>query len=148
MRAIVPGKGWAAYVGGTGMSYHYAVLGPLAEGDYLTRVTVTASASAAAILEISLSLGPTGEASAEALQNGMPLFARSTLAFGGVPAADMRLQASGNMFMWVPVGVRGEVGARYVIAGVYMLNGDVQYEVLLGASVLRFTRIPGEVDGR
>lgn len=142
MAVIVPGRGWSAAHQGTGASTAYAVLGPLAEGDYLARITVSAWATADAQLNLAFSLGPVDEASANALRNGVPLIARGVAMMDDIPTIDLFIQAFGSTWFWVPVGIKGEVGARYIVAGIAYRTAQAGYGVLIGASVLRFEREP------
>jgi hypothetical protein len=57
-----------------------------------------------------------------------------------MPVIDLFLPAHGDAWLWVPVGIRGSVGARYIVVYIAYRTPNATYGVLAGAEVLRFVK--------
>jgi len=142
MASIVPGRGWTVADQGEGVEARHVVMGPFAEGDYIRRVTIGVWCTANGEINIALSIGPSGEASREALNNGTPLISRGRGTVGTIPSLNMHVGGYVGANLWLPVGIRGSVGARFIVTELAYRTVDVNYAVLLGTSVMRFEREP------
>lgn len=142
MAIVVPGKCWCTAAYWTQMSTNYGVLGPFAEGDYIRRISVMATGVVANHGRFSASLGRSGEATAESHRAGVPLIQRSTYYVNGVPQLLWSHQSEGEFFMYVPVGIGGDVGSRYVVFVVVPAGAELSGCMVVGAEVLRIEREP------
>lgn len=144
MKAIVPGRSWCTCCHGTGEASCYGLLGPLAEGDYLRRLMVAISANGAQYGRFAASVGPSEQANLQSFEAGVPVIQRSTLTAGIVPCLVWYAAAGAPTWFWIPVGIVGSVGARYVVFSWNCVEAEVQSSIVVGADVLRFERVPGE----
>lgn len=144
MAVVVPGKGWCTVFGDVGAVSTYGLLGPLADDDYLRRVVVMVSSDGVTQGRFSATLGASGEATAEAHLRGAPLIQRSSGATNTIPHIFWYAVAGVPMWFWLPVGIVGSVGSRYVVFQ-WSAGGElVNKSIMVGLEVLRFVREPKE----
>lgn len=142
MSAIVPGRSWCTTHTGTGIVSSYGLLGPLAEGDYLRRLMVMLSVDGAQEGRFAATIGPSDQATLQSYEAGIPVIQRSNVTSGIVPCIYWHAAAGAPAWFWIPVGIVGSVGARYVVFAWNTLHGETQSTIVVGADVLRFEREP------
>lgn len=142
----IPGKGWCTSLQMLGSVTTYGVLGPLAPGDFIRRLTYVFSADGTTNMEIAATLGASGEASAEALAAGRPLIQRSPDVIGNVPSHEIWLVAGVPHIGWFPVGIGGTTGARYVVLALAAKVVLVNINVLVGLEVMRMRRVEDDME--
>ena len=142
MSAIVPGRSWCTVFTGVGVASDYGLLGPLAEGDYLRRLMVMINVNGVQGGGFAAAVGPSDQATLESFESGVPVIQRSDVTSGIVPCIYWHAVAGAPTWFWIPVGIVGSVGARYVVFAWNTLHETVQSTIVVGADVLRFQREP------
>lgn len=142
MATVAPGRCWNTCVYWTSPCTEYGLLGPFAEGDYVRRLQVSITSTAADRGRFSSSLGRSAEATAEAHAAGVPLVQRSPYEVNNIPQFGWSVPTGGQFRLWLPLGIRGDVGPRYIVFVVTSMAAATIGSCVVGAEVLRFEREP------
>lgn len=145
MGMVVPGRCWNTAVYWTAPCTEYGILGPFAEGDYIRRVLVAIGGTVADHGRFAASLGRSGEATAEAHGVGVPLIQRSPYDVDGIPQMAWVTNTGGLFRTWLPLGIGGDVGSRYLVFVVTSTAVATIASCVVGAEVLRFEKGPKEL---
>lgn len=140
MATMVPGRSWCTVDIQLGTATAYGLLGPLADGDYLRRVAVTIEADAATQGRFAATLGASGEASEGAFRTGVPIIQRSTGVTYNVPHYFFYVVAGVPSWFWIPVGIVGSVGSRYVVFVWNAAGETVNRTIMVSLDVMRLAR--------
>lgn len=141
MHIMVPGRGHACTFQVEGVGYQEGVLGPLADGDYVRRFTYQLTCEGVLNCVFGASIGASNEATIQAFANGTSIIQRGETPGYGQPVCFVQGAAGSQHFGWLPVGIVGAGGARYVIVHLQVLTIDLSVHAAFGIEVLRLRSV-------
>lgn len=141
---VVPGRSWCTVVEeDLVVASAYGLLGPFAEGDYLRRVGVMVISDGVTSGRFGARLGISNEATQEAYESGASIIQRSMYSPGGIPEMRWYAVAGVPLWWWIPVGIVGDTGSRYLVFH-YSMAGVQHKTMIVSTDVLRFKKGPKE----
>ncbi len=133
---VVPGRGWSFHRETSGNIGEFGLLGPFSAGQIIDRLEVFWSADAASVLTVAPVIGASSVANADSFVAGRPLIQRSEAVFLGVPTAQFDSSGVARGRIVIPVGLRVEQGATFIVCLVSGDTGGVTMQWFVGAFVL------------